>query len=370
MQISGVASGSALRCRHCEAELNVMICNLGATPIANDLVEPKHYVSAEKIYPLEVYFCENCYLAQARDVASAGEIFRSDYVYFSSHSSSWLAHARQYVNTVVERFNLDQDSNVVEIACNDGYLLQYVQEKGIPCIGVEPTGGPVEVALEKGLDVRQMFFGHKTAKQLRDSAGRADLIVANNVLAHVPDINDFVSGFKVLLAENGVATFEVQHLYQLMRFCQFDTIYHEHFSYLSLLAAERIFEQQGLRVFDVDQLPTHGGSIRFYVCHKVAAHPQTPAIDAVRKLEQDFGMTDKSVYQSWNERVKQIKLSLLKTLIDLKQSGQKIAAYGAPAKGATLLNYCGVGQELIDFTVDRAPSKQGCFMSGCPDTDF
>jgi len=354
----------SLTCRHCNTALQLQLCNLGATPIANDLVEPENYAKAEQIYPLEVYVCENCRLAQARDVASAEEIFRSDYVYFSSHSTSWLDHARTYVDTMVERFALNEQSSVVEIACNDGYLLQYVKAKNIPCLGVEPTAGPAEAAEALGIEVRQMFFGRSAAQTLKEAGISADLMVANNVLAHVPDINDFIGGFKVLLTDEGVATFEVQHLYQLMKRRQFDTVYHEHFSYLSLLAAETLFAAQGLRVFDVDQLSTHGGSIRFYVCHENASHAESGEVRTVRQMEMEYGMAKNEVYASWNEEVKTIKLQLLKTLVELKQAGRTIAAYGAPAKGATLLNFCGVGQELVDFTVDRAPSKQGRYMPG------
>ena len=359
------ASSTALKtCRHCSQPLVTQLADLGFSPIANDLIDPVRLDEAELHYPLEVRVCDNCSLAQVVHKIDAEALFRADYTYFSSHSSTWLAHAQAYVGDMVARLGLDASSRVVELACNDGYLLQYVRQAGIPCLGIEPTRGPADEARRAGIEVRGDFFTERMGGELAAEGWSADLIVANNVLAHVPDIGDFVRGAKALLKPEGVATYEVQHLLRLMQRNQFDTIYHEHFSYLSLLAAERIFEAAGLRVFAVDNLDTHGGSVRFYVCHANAARGTEPSVAAMRHEELEYGLDKASTYTAWSRQVHATKLALIGLCQDLIQSGKTIAAYGAPAKGVTLLNYCGLGADMIQFTVDRAPSKIGKLMPG------
>ena len=354
----------APKCRHCEEAMTLKLVNLGLSPVANDYVEPANYMKAEPFYPLEVFVCRGCRLTQTRDLLAASDIFRADYAYFSSHSSSWLAHAKSYVDNVVERFGLDPSSRHVEIASNDGYLLQYSIARGIKCLGIEPCESVALAARSKGVETRIEFFGRQYGERLRQEGWTADLITANNVLAHVPDINDFVGGVKVLLAPDGVATFEVQHLLTLMQRHQFDTIYHEHFSYLSLIGGRRIFERAGLRVFDVELPETHGGSIRFFVCHAESPQPLSPRVAQVLATERAYGLDRDEVYTAWNESVKQTKRDLLELLISLKRKSKTIVGYGAPAKAVTLLNYCGVGVDFLDFTVDRAPSKQGRYLPG------
>ncbi|UFZ04774.1 class I SAM-dependent methyltransferase [Bradyrhizobium ontarionense] len=358
------AVDTAPKCRHCGDDLTLKLIDLGASPVANDYVDPANYTKAEPFYPLETFVCRGCRLAQTRDLLAASDIFRADYAYFSSHSTSWLDHARTYVQTMADRFKLGPASRHVEIASNDGYLLQYSIAKGISCLGVEPCESVALAARAKGIDTRVEFFGRAYATILREEGWSADLVTANNVLAHVPDINDFVGGVKILLNPEGVATFEVQHLLTLMQRHQFDTIYHEHFSYLSLIAGLRIFARAGLRVFDVELPETHGGSIRFFVCHQQASHPESPNVADVLARERAYGLHDDAIYIAWNEQVKETKRALLELLTALKRAGKKIVGYGAPAKGVTLLNYCGVRTDFLDFTVDRAPSKQGRYMPG------
>jgi hypothetical protein len=352
------------RCRHCQAELTLMLADLGISPVANDYVDPASYAKSEPFYPLEALVCRDCRLVQTRDILSAEDIFRADYAYFSSHSTSWLDHAKVYVEAMAARFNLTPASRHVELASNDGYLLQYSVAKKIQCLGIEPCESVALAGREKGIDIRIAFFGQDYAKSLVVEGWSADLITANNVLAHVPAINDFVGGVKILLAPEGVATFEVQHLMKLMQRHQFDTIYHEHFSYLSLIAGMRIFAKAGLRVFDVELLETHGGSIRFFVCHADASHADSANVARVLTEERAYGLDGDEVYRAWNEAVKETKRNLLELLIGLKRQGKTIAGYGAPAKAVTLLNYCGVARDFIDFTVDRAPSKQGRYLPG------
>jgi hypothetical protein len=352
-------------CRHCGQALTLQLINLGLSPVANDYVEPQNYMKAEPFYPLEAFVCRACKLVQTRDLLSASDIFRADYAYFSSHSTSWLNHARTYVDDMAVRFALDRNSRHVEIASNDGYLLQYSMARGINCLGIEPCESVALAAREKGIETRVKFFGRDYADVLRGEGwGAADLITANNVLGHVPDINDFVGGVKMLLAPNSVATFEVQHLLTLMQRHQFDTIYHEHFSYLSLISAQHIFAMAGLRIFDAELLETHGGSIRFFVCHEQSSRPESPRVAEVLAKERAYGLDNDAVYIAWHKAVKETKRDLLEVLISLKRQSKTVAGYGAPAKGATLLNYCGVGVDFIDFTVDRAPSKQGRYLPG------
>ncbi len=356
--------GVAPKCRHCGDDLTLKLIDLGTSPVANDYVDPENYMKAEPFYPLEAFVCGECRLVQTRDLLAASDIFRADYAYFSSHSTSWLEHASSYVDYVAGRFGLDAASRHVEIASNDGYLLQYSMKKGIKCLGIEPCESVAEAARGKGIETRIEFFGRSYARQLRNEGWSADLLTANNVLAHVPDINDFVGGVEILLAPEGVATFEVQHLLTLMQRHQFDTIYHEHFSYLSLIAGQKIFAKAGLRVFDVELLGTHGGSIRFFVCHAKSAHPESPNVANVLAQERAYGLHEDAVYVAWSEAVRQTKRDLLELLISLKRQGKKIVGYGAPAKSVTLLNYCGVRRDFLDFTVDRAPSKQGRYLPG------
>ncbi|NOX93957.1 MAG: class I SAM-dependent methyltransferase [Alphaproteobacteria bacterium] len=352
------------KCRHCAAPLTLSLADLGVTPVANDYVSEEDFFKAEPFYSLHVFVCSDCRLAQIDDILQSDELFREDYAYFSSVSSSWLEHARTYVSRMIERFGLDEQSTFVEVASNDGYLLQYVKKAGIRAVGIEPCQSVADVAIEKGIETQVAFFGEEAAQKLKDKGVRADAMAANNVLAHVPDINDFVKGFKILLAEQGVATFEQQHLLQLMQQKQFDTIYHEHYSYLSLLAAQRLFAAAGLRVFDVEHLSSHGGSLRLFVCHNSASHKETDAVVATLREEKDYGLDEDAVYESWARDVREAKRNFLSMLVDLKREGASIAAYGAPAKGNTLLNYCGIGLDFIDFTVDRAESKQGKYLPG------
>lgn len=338
--------------------------NLGASPVANDYVDPDRYGDAEPFYPLEVRVCRTCRLVQTIDVRRADEIFRADYAYFSSHSSTWLTHAQTYVDEMVHRFDLDKSSRLVEVASNDGYLLQFAQARGLKCLGIDPCESVAAAARAKGIETRVEFFGTLLADRLAREGWSADLLTANNVLAHVPDINDFVGGVARLLAPEGVATFENQHLLKLMQRRQFDTIYHEHFSYLSLFSVQCIFEKAGLRVFDVEELETHGGSIRFLVCQSHASHRTNNRVYTVLQKEIEYGLSGDEIYTAWHEAVKETKRALLSLLIELKRQGKSIAGYGAPAKGVTLLNYCGIGLDFLDYTVDRAPSKIGRFMPG------
>jgi SAM-dependent methyltransferase len=365
MNISVPATpGVAPKCRHCGDDLSLKLISLGMSPVANDYVEPANYMKAEPFYPLEAFVCRNCRLVQTRDLLAASDIFRADYAYFSSHSTSWLDHASTYVDYMAARFDLGANSRHVEIASNDGYLLQYSMAKGIKCLGIEPCESVALAAREKNIETRVEFFGRQFADVLCGEGWTADLITANNVLAHVPDINDFVGGVKMLLAPNGVATFEVQHVLTLMQRHQFDTIYHEHFSYLSLIAGQRIFAKAGLRVFDVELPETHGGSIRFFVCHAQSSHPESPRVAEVLAKERAYGLDSDATYIAWNESVKETKRDLLDLLVSLKRKSKTIVGYGAPAKAVTLLNYCGVGVDFLDFTVDRAPSKQGHYLPG------
>jgi hypothetical protein len=340
------------------------LADLGLTPIANNLIETEALWSAEPFYPLVAMVCSSCRLVQTVHDLAASEIFSPDYVYFSSHSTTWLDHAQRYVGEMIERFRFGSGSKVVEIASNDGYLLQFAKEKGLNCLGIEPCESVARAAIAKGIDTRMAFFGLATAQKLASDGWRADLIVANNVLAHVPDIADFVAGVAALLTQEGVTTVEVQHLQRLMQRNQFDTIYHEHYSYLSLIAAQRIFARAGLRVFDVQSLDTHGGSLRYFVCHSSAKHAETPAVKALLAEEIDFGLDRDDAYESWGASVKETKRALLELCIGLKRAGKSIVGYGAPAKAVTLLSYCGIGRDFIDFTVDRAPSKIGRYLPG------
>ena len=354
-----------MKCRHCNADLTTSFIDLGSAPPSNAYLTEQTLRAPEKWFPLRVLVCSECWLAQTEDFSQAADLFDADYAYFSSFSTTWLAHAERYVAEMTDRFKLDPGSHVVEIAANDGYLLQYVKERGIPCLGVEPTKGTAAAARGKGIAVVEDFFGVRLARELAAQGKQADLTAANNVLAHVPDINDFVAGFAVLLKPGGVATFEFPHLMRLVAEHQFDTIYHEHFSYLSLHAVKRIFEHNGLAVFDVEELPTHGGSLRVFAQRKDAG-PFTTAsrVGELLKREAAAGMTTAVYYAGFQPKADKVKNDLVAFLIDAKREGKKVAAYGAAAKGNTLLNYAGVRSDLLPFVVDRNPAKQGKYLPG------
>lgn len=350
-------------CRSCGNPLTHTFADLGLSPVSNHFVKPEDVAHGEVFYPLHALVCEKCWLVQLADVARAEAHFHDDYVYFSSFSSSWLKHARRYVEMMIPRFGLNAASRVVEIASNDGYLLQYFVKAGIPCLGVEPTANTAAAARRIGVESCEMFFGRDTARQLAQE-GKADLLLGNNVLAHVPDINDFVGGMPLLLKPEGVITLEFPHLQNLMAQNQFDTLYHEHFSYLSLTALLPIFKRAGLRFFDVEHLPTHGGSLRIYACHQDAGHAESPAVAACLNQEEAAGLMRLETYAAFGEKVRETKCALLAFMIGAKREGLKIAAYGAAAKGNTLLNYCGIGTDFIDYVVDRNPVKQGRLLPG------
>ena len=352
------------QCRSCGAPLTHIVADLGMTPISNAFVRADHSSSSERFYPLMSFVCDSCWLVQLQDFETPETHFHGEYVYFSSFSDSWLAHARSFVDTAIARFNLGSKSRVVEIASNDGYLLQHFVKAGIPCLGVDPAANCAQVASDlRGVPTEVAFFGSETARRLLKQGGAADLIIANNVLAHVPDINDFVVGFKVLLAERGTISFEFPHVLEMIQNVEFDTIYHEHYSYLSLLALEPLFARHDLQVVDVERLATHGGSLRLYVAHVGSSTPAR-AVEAMRGEERAGGLNDLATYEAFSDRVRLLKRRLLHVLIRLTDAGYSIAAYGAPAKGNTLLNYCGIGRDFIDFTVDRNVHKQGLLLPG------
>ena len=354
-----------MKCRHCGSEVSLPLVDLGSAPPSNAYLTEESLRCMEKWYPLKVMVCTECWLAQTEDTAGADELFDANYAYFSSYSSTWLRHAEQYVVDMQIRFGLDAKSHVVEIAANDGYLLQYVKARGIPCLGVEPTASTADAARAKGLDVLEKFFGVAAAREMVCSGHRADLMIANNVLAHVPDINDFVSGFCELLKPSGVATFEFPHLLRLMEDCQFDTVYHEHFSYLSLTAVNGILRHSGLSVFDVHPLNTHGGSLRVFAQRKdTGVQEILPSVSEMLAREEAFGLTSKVFYASFQQRTEKVKNSFLQFLLASKEKGAKVVAYGAAAKGNTLLNYAGVRPDLLSWVVDRNPSKRGKFLPG------
>jgi SAM-dependent methyltransferase len=351
------------RCRFCGAPLAQTFADLGVSPIANNYLTADQLTSMEPFFPLHALACEHCFLVQLEEFETPQAIF-SDYSYFSSYSTSWLEHSRRYVETVTERFALGPGSHVIELASNDGYLLQYFVERGVPVLGVEPAANVAEVAIERGIPTIVEFFGRELGRELAGKR-QADLLIGNNVLAHVPELNDFVGGMKELLAPGGVITMEFPHLERLVEERQFDTIYHEHFSYFSLLTARRVFAAHDLGVFDVEELPTHGGSLRIYACHADdSSREVTDAVRALEAREERAGLTDIRTYVSFEQAVEQEKRDILESLIGLKNEGLTIVGYGAPAKGNTLLNYCGIGTDFIDFTADRSPHKQGRFLPG------
>ena len=354
-----------MKCRHCAAPLSLPLIDLGTAPPSNAYLRPNQLNAPERWYPLRVLVCTRCWLAQTEDFAQADELFDADYAYFSSFSSTWLAHAEAYVTTMVQRLGLGPTSHVVEVAANDGYLLQYVRGRNIPCLGIEPTASTAAAARAKGIEIVQDFFGRELATRLRDEGKAADLTAANNVLAHVPDINDFVAGFAILLKPDGVATFEFPHLQRLIEERLFDTIYHEHYSYLSLTAVDTIFRNNGLTVFDVEDLPTHGGSLRVYAQRAdTGQRPRQETVDVVLERERQAGLTNVASYAGLQREAERIKHDLLAFLIAERRAGRKVGAYGAAAKGNTLLNWAGVRADLLPWVADRNPSKQGKLMPG------
>jgi SAM-dependent methyltransferase len=354
-----------MNCRHCLNELEHSFINLGTSPPSNAFVSLNDLKSFEKWYPLNVLVCDKCWLVQTEDFVQANEMFSPDYAYFSSFSTSFLMHCESYVNNMVERFKLNSNSLVVEVAANDGYLLQYFIKLGISCYGIEPTHNTAEAAREKGIEIIESFFGLKTAKQLKLNKNKADLMCANNVLAHVPDINDFVSGFTLLLKPNGVVTFENPHLLNLIKEKQFDTIYHEHYSYLSVTSVKKIFLTNGLTLFDVEQLPTHGGSLRYFGQKTDSGkHPISPSVHKLISIENAAGLNDLKFYKGFQLEAEIIKREFVEFLINAKKNGKKISGYGAAAKGNTILNYSGIRSDLISFIVDLNPAKQNKYTPG------
>jgi len=354
-----------LNCRHCGSELHLPFLDLGNAPPSNAYLTEEAVRAPEIWFPLRILVCESCWLVQTEDHAGREALFTQDYAYFSSFSTTWLAHAKRYVGQMIERFGLNASSCVVEVAANDGYLLQYVKQAGLSCYGIEPTTSTASAARSKGIDIVERFFGVELAEELVQAGRQADLMVANNVLAHVPDINDFVLGFTRLLKPQGVVTFEFPHLLRMVQENQFDTAYHEHYSYLSLTAVQRIFSANGLTVFDVEELPTHGGSLRVFAQRSESgAHEHSLAVASQLEMEAKAGMTTPAFYQAFQHRAEKLKDDLVLFLIDAKRRGLKVGAYGAAAKGNTLLNFAGTRPDLLPYVVDKNPSKQGKCMPG------
>jgi hypothetical protein len=351
-------------CRFCHSDLKHSFVDLGMSPLCESYLAPEELNQMEPFYPLHVQVCDQCFLVQLEAYVSPEHIF-TEYAYFSSYADSWLQHAKAYTDLMVERFGLNEQSNVVELASNDGYLLQYFVEKGIPCLGIEPAANVAKVAIDKGIPTLVEFFGVESAQKLADQGKQADLLLGNNVLAQVPDLNDFVAGMKILLKPKGVITVEFPHLSCLMAENQFDTIYHEHFSYFSLITSEKIFAAHGLTIFDVEEIPTHGGSLRIYARHQEDnSQPISDRLIQLRQREEEAGITQMESYANFAEQVKETKRKLLDFLIKAKREGKKVVGYGAPGKGNTLLNYCGIRTDFLDYTVDRNPYKQGKFLPG------
>jgi len=355
---------AASSCRFCGASLHHTFVDLGMSPLCESYLSADELNAMEPFYPLHVYVCEQCFLVQLEEYVSPAHIF-TEYAYFSSYADTWLQHARLYTEHMTRRFGLNSASQVVEVASNDGYLLQYFVAQGIPALGIEPAANVAKVAVEKGVPTLVEFFGVTCAQRLVAAGQQADLLLGNNVLAQVPDLNDFVGGLKILLKPRGVLTLEFPHLMRLMAGNQFDTIYHEHFSYFSFITVEKIFAAHGLTLFDVEELSTHGGSLRIYARHtEDRTKPIGPAVPALRRCEEEAGFTQLACYAAFAEQVKATKRALLTFLIDAKRAGKTIAGYGAPGKGNTLLNYCGIRTDFLDYTVDRNPYKQGKFLPG------
>ena len=354
-----------MKCRHCHAPVTLPFVDLGSSPPSNAYLTPAQMQAPETVYPLRVLVCEQCWLVQTEDFAGFDDMFSAEYAYFSSFSSSWMQHATAYSEAMTKRFGLNANSCVVEVASNDGYLLRNFKAAGIPCYGIEPTASTAKAARDIGIESIEEFFGQTLAQKLLTQGRQADLTAANNVLAHVPDINDFVAGFAMLLKPQGVSTFEFPHLMNLVKFAQFDTIYHEHFSYLSLTAVKTIFKANGLTVFDVEELPTHGGSLRVYAQRSdTGQHAISPRVADMLKREDDVGMRTAAYYGKTQADAVRIKRDLWRFLLQAQEEGKTVAAYGAAAKGNTLLNYAGVRDDLVKFVIDLNPAKQNKFMPG------
>jgi 2-polyprenyl-3-methyl-5-hydroxy-6-metoxy-1,4-benzoquinol methylase len=352
------------QCRFCDNSLKYTFVDLGVSPLANAYIKAEQTNQMEPFYPLRVYVCEQCYLVQLPVFQSSEEIF-SDYAYFSSFSDSWLQHAKAYTDLMIDRFGFGTESQVIEIASNDGYLLQYFKEKGIPVLGIEPAKNVAQAAQEAGIRTLEKFFGGQTAVELTQEGKYADLLIGNNVLAHVPDTKDFVKGMKIILEPHGVITVEFPHLMRLMAENQFDTIYHEHFSYFSFTVVNRLFDQHGLTIFDVDELPTHGGSLRIYARHaEDTSKVISENVKVLLEREAAEGFENLEFYLTFNQKVRSAKRAVLDFMIRTKNEGKTIVGYGAPAKGNTLLNYCGIRTDFMEYTVDRSPHKQGYFLPG------
>lgn len=353
-----------MKCRHCSTPLEHTFLDLGFAPPSNAYLTREDLTRLEKYYPLKVKVCGQCWLVQTEDYAQADELFSPDYAYFSSTSTGWLAHAARYTEKMIRQLHLTQDSLVIEVASNDGYLLKNFVAAGIPCLGIEPTASTAAAAEKLGIPVMREFYGEHLGKQLAANGQQADLIAGNNVYAHVPDINDFTRGLKAALKHGGTITLEFPHLMRLLEHIQFDTVYHEHFSYLSLYTVDRIFKMAGLRIWDVEELPTHGGSLRVYGCHGEDARQVSPAVGVMLAEEAQLGLQTLATYQNFQAKADRVKDDLLSFLIEQKRAGKKVAAYGAAAKGNTLLNYAGVKPDLLPFVCDAATAKQGKFMPG------
>ena len=354
-----------MKCRHCGSDVSHVLVDLGAAPPSNAYLTKMALKRPEKYFPLRVLVCESCWLVQAEAYSRAAELFNEEYAYFSSFSTEWLEHSKRYVDEMTVRFGLGSSSTVVEVAANDGYLLQYVKEKSIGCYGIEPTASTANAARQKGIEIVQDFLSTSLAQQLRNQGKNADLVVANNVLAHVPDINDFSNACRLLMKPNGVFTCEFPHLMNLISQHQFDTIYHEHFSYLSFGTVINIFAKNGLNVFDVEEIGTHGGSLRVFAqCSDTGSHLVSSRVDDLLSQETLAGMSSIAFYQGFQEHAERVKNDFLRFLIEKKEEGKLVVGYGAAAKGNTLLNFAGVKSDLIKYVVDRSPHKQGKFMPG------
>ena len=363
-ELGTIPKESQSRCRFCNTHLQHTFVDLGMSPLCESYLSSGQLNQMEPFYPLHVHVCAKCFLVQLEAYVSPEHIF-SDYAYFSSYSDSWLSHANAYADKMTQQFSIDNRSLVVELASNDGYLLQYFVQKGIPVLGVEPAANVAPDAEKRGVPTLVKFFGTETARELVAAGKQADLLLGNNVLAQVPDLNDFVAGMKILLKPRGVITMEFPHLQRLMEENQFDTIYHEHFSYFSFLTAEKIFAAHGLTLFDVEELSTHGGSLRIFARHaEDSGHPETARVRELRTREHELGYAQVATYSRFSDQVKETKRKLLEFLIHAKRSGKRIAAYGAPGKGNTLLNYCAIRTDFLDYTVDRNPHKHGKFLPG------
>lgn len=354
-----------ISCRFCAEPLSHTFVDLGMSPVANDNIKLDRANNMEPFYPLHVYVCDKCFLVQLSNIRREDEVFTNEYAYFSSYSTSWLAHVKSYTEMMIERFVFSKNSLVVELASNDGYLLQYFKERGMPVLGVEPTKNTAAESIKKGIPTITKFFGVDLAKEMVEAGQKADLLIGNNVLAHVPDLNDFVAGMKLVLKDSGIFTMEFPHLLQLMQNNQFDTIYHEHFSYFSFTTVEQVFAKHRLTLFDVEELPTHGGSLRIFGKHTENLDIDlNPRIQALREKEEKAGLASLEGYENFADQVEEVKRNALEFFIHAKREGKKIVGYGAPAKGNTFLNYCGIGTDFIDFTVDKSPHKQNLLLPG------